>query len=98
MRQFVFHDRMAPALDVGDLVVVEPYHGQRIHTGTVVVFDEDGSGRSIIHRVVEVADDGTFTTRGDANPVADSTPLEIGQIDASGRYLLPRVGLPLVWA
>ena len=89
---------MAPALDVGDLVVVEPYHGQRIHTGTVVVFDEDGSGRSIIHRVVEVADDGTFTTRGDANPVADSTPLEIGQIDASGRYLLPRVGLPLVWA
>ena len=87
---------MAPALDVGDLVVVEPYHGQRIHTGTVVVFDEDG--RSVIHRVVEVGDDGTFTTRGDANLVADPTPLALDQVDASGRFLLPRVGLPLVWA
>lgn len=89
---------MAPALDVGDLVVVEPYHGQRVRTGTVVVFDDPAGGRSTIHRVVEVADDGTFTTRGDANPVADSTPLERAEIDASGRFLLPRMGLPVVWA
>src|SRR5690349_106742 len=73
---------MAPALDVGDLVVVEPFHGQRIHTGTVVVFDDQAAGRSTIHRVVKVADDGTFTTRGDANPAADSTPLEIADVDA----------------
>ncbi len=89
---------MAPALDVGDLVVVEPYHGQRIHTGSVVVFDDQAAGRSTIHRVVEVAEDGTFTTRGDANPVADSAPLDIADVDASGRFLLPRMGLPIVWA
>jgi len=89
---------MAPALDVGDLVVVEPFHGQRIHKGSVVVFDDQVAGRSIIHRVVEVGDGGTFTTRGDANPAADSTPLEVADIDASGRFLLPRMGLPMVWA
>ena len=89
---------MAPALDVGDLVVVEPYHGQGIHTGTVVVFDDQAAGRSTIHRVVKVKDDGTFTTRGDANPTADSTPLELSEVDASGRFLLPRMGLPIVWA
>lgn len=89
---------MAPALDVGDLVVVEPYHGQRIRTGTVVVFDDPAGGRSTIHRVVEVGDDGTFTTRGDANRAADSAPLDRAEIDASGRFLLPRMGLPVVWA
>lgn len=89
---------MAPALDVGDLVVVEPFHGQRIHKGSVVVFNEQVGGRSIIHRVVEVGDDGTFTTRGDANAAADSTPLELADIEASGRFLLPRMGLPMVWA
>ena len=89
---------MAPALDVGDLVVVEPFHGQRLHEGSVVVFDDVAGGRSIIHRVVAVHPDGTFTTRGDANAAADSTPLERARIDASGRFLLPRLGLPVVWA
>lgn len=89
---------MAPALDVGDLVVVEPFHGQRIHKGSVVVFDDPVAGRSIIHRVVEVGDGGTFTTRGDANAAVDSTPLELADVDASGRFLLPRLGLPVVWA
>ncbi len=89
---------MAPALDVGDLVVVEPFHGQRLHEGSVVVFDDGEGDRSIIHRVVDVHRDGTFTTRGDANAAADSTPLERARIEASGRFLLPRLGLPVVWA
>lgn len=89
---------MAPALDVGDLVLVEPFHGQRLHEGSVVVFDDGEGGRSTIHRVVDVHDDGTFTTRGDANAAADSTPLERSRIEATGRVLLPRLGLPVVWA
>lgn len=89
---------MAPALDVGDLVVVEPFHDQRLHEGAVVVFDDAASGHSLIHRVVDVHDDGTFTTRGDANRAVDSVPLERRSIDATGRFLLPRMGLPVVWA
>lgn len=89
---------MAPALDVGDLVVVEPFHDQRLHEGSVVVFDDEASGRSVIHRVVDVHDDGTFTTRGDANASADSAPLDRQRIEATGRFLLPRMGLPVVWA
>ena len=89
---------MAPALDVGDLVVIEPFHDQRLHEGSVVVFDDEASGRSVIHRVVDVHDDGTFTTRGDANASADSAPLDRQRIEATGRFLLPRMGLPVVWA
>lgn len=89
---------MAPALDVGDLVVVEPFHDQRLHEGSVVVFDDEASGRSVIHRVVDVHDDGTFTTRGDANATVDSAPLDRRGIEATGRFLLPRMGLPVVWA
>ncbi|MCB1002833.1 MAG: signal peptidase I [Acidimicrobiales bacterium] len=89
---------MAPALDVGDLVVVEPYHGQTVYEGSVVVFDDEAGGRSIIHRVVDVHEDGTFTTGGDANRSHDSDPLTRDRIEASGRFLLPRLGLPVVWA
>ena len=74
---------MAPALDVGDLVVVEPYHGQTVYEGSVVVFDDEAGGRSIIHRVVDVHEDGTFTTGGDANRSHDSDPLTRDRIEAS---------------
>lgn len=88
---------MAPALDTGDLVVVEPYHGQSLRRGSVVVFDDPAGSRSVIHRVVELHGDGSFTTKGDANASADSTPIRPEHVTSVGRYLLPRIGLPVVW-
>ncbi len=58
---------MRPALEHGDVVVVE--RGAVPARGHIVLIT---SGRGLfLHRVREVREDGTLVTRGDANPVDD---------------------------
>jgi signal peptidase I len=83
---------MSPAIHRGDVVLGTPYDGRLLGPGTVVVFQDGERGR-ITHRIVARNDDGTYTTRGDANPGPDSTPLRPDQIEAAGRALVPRIGI-----
>ena len=88
---------MGPSVRAGDLVVLEPYHSQEIGPGTVIRFeDPDGRG-SLLHRVVEVDEDGTIRTKGDANAVVDSSAVDAGRITGVGQVLVPRAGLPVLW-
>lgn len=69
---------MAPALDVGELVVVTPLRAQDMRPGDVVTFRDPwhGGSRTITHRVVRVRPAGphslAVTTRGDANRGAET--------------------------
>jgi signal peptidase I len=87
---------MRPAIDVGDVVVARP-QDEVWSVGDIVVFEPDGSEGLVTHRVVEVADDGTYTTRGDANVDADSTPLGADDIVGRAELVVPWVGAPAVW-
>jgi signal peptidase len=88
-------DSMAPAVSRGDVLIVSsPPPSARLGRGTVVVFAEDG--RAIAHRIVDVDADG-FTTKGDANAVADTRMRTAGEIRGVGRVVVPFVGLPIVW-
>ena len=88
---------MGPTVRAGDLVVLEPYHSQDIDAGTVIRFDDPEGRGSMLHRVVEVDEDGDLRTKGDANAVVDSTAVETGRITGVGRYLVPRAALPVLW-
>ena len=88
---------MEPALHRGDVVLAPPYEGKRLGKGTVVVF-EDGERGLVTHRIVAGNDDGTYLTRGDNNPAPDSTPLRPEQIIATGRAMVPRIGIVSVLA
>ena len=59
---------MTPTIVAGDAIVLTrpPAH---LEEGMVVTLEVDGV--VVTHRVVSVTDDGSFTTRGDANAVAD---------------------------
>lgn len=88
---------MGPSVRAGDLVVLEPYHSQELTPGMVVRFeDPDGRG-SILHRVVEVTDEGSITTKGDANSVVDASAVDAGRITGVGSVLVPRAALPVLW-
>ena len=88
---------MGPSVRAGDLVVLEPYHSQELRPGMVVRFDDPEGRGSILHRVVEVADDGSITTKGDANAVVDSSAVDDGRITGVGSVLVPRAALPVLW-
>lgn len=83
---------MAPAINRGDVVLIEP--GVAPIPGNVVAF-MGTEGSPVLHRLDRINDDGTFTTKGDANERPDSTP--IADVNGVGRLLVPAFGLIKLW-
>ncbi|BCY06803.1 signal peptidase I [Actinoplanes sp. L3-i22] len=89
---------MQPAIRAGDVVVTAPVPGKDIHAGYVIRFrDPSRPGRAVLHRVQRIGDDGRLITKGDANRVADSTPVPVGAVTGMGRLRVPYAGLPMLW-
>lgn len=67
---------MSPALEVGDLVIVEDTEPEAIAVGDVITYSV-GNDTVVTHRVKEVIDDNQiqFVTQGDANNVEDMNPV-----------------------
>jgi signal peptidase len=94
---------MAPAIDTGDVVVVETIEPRTAAIGDIVTFDEPGgAGRVLSHRVRAIAPAPapghpfgevlSFTTQGDAN-----TTVEHWNVEADGAigrvvYRIPLIG------
>lgn len=90
---------MAPRINVGDVVIASPEQDPQVLLGRVAVFtDPDRPDRNKTHRVVQVADDGTLVTKGDANPTNDSQHVSVDAVHGMGRLLVRWVGLPVIWA
>lgn len=89
---------MAPVVQPGHVVVVEPYDGQELRAGDVVTYRDGQVDRLVTHRIASVGKDGTLVTRGDANAVDDPMPLTRDRIVGLGRLVVPAAGLPALWA
>ncbi|WP_065963054.1 S24/S26 family peptidase [Curtobacterium sp. UCD-KPL2560] len=90
---------MAPRLTPGDVVVSRPVPEPDVVPGRVLLADDpDQPGHLRLHRYVEAREDGTLVTKGDANPAADSTPLDRSAVHGVGYLRVPWVGVPVAWA
>ena len=93
---------MQPAVAPGSLVMVQPAEDDRYYAApTILAFaDPSRPGRLLTHRVVDTASqDGTvvYTTKGDANRVADSGLVAHDDVVGAVRMVIPYVGLPQTW-
>lgn len=93
---------MQPAVAPGSLVMVQPAEPDSYyaHPSIVAFPDPARPGQLLTHRVVATASvDGTvaYTTRGDANPIADSDTVAHDDVLGAVRMVLPFVGLPATW-
>lgn len=97
-RSFVVRSgSMAPAIDTGDIVAIEPIAPTSARVGDIVTFDDHGKLTS--HRARAIRRDGgeiAFTTQGDAN-----TGREQWKVPADGRigrvtYRVPKLGFVVV--
>jgi len=61
-------DSMRPSLHDGDVLVLGPLKGGKVHVGDIVLWS--AKRRAVIHRVVALRDNGLLT-RGDARQRAD---------------------------
>ena len=64
----VFSDSMIPIFYKGDMIIV--FGEKNIKLGDIVVFDSPDLKYPIIHRVVEIKNNGVIT-KGDNNPISD---------------------------
>jgi signal peptidase I len=95
----VMSDSMAPSVRAGDIVVAMPLADPAVSLGHVVLVDDpDHEGRLRLHRLVGMTPDGLFTTQGDANANADSTPVTADAVRGLAVIRVPALGLPFVWA
>lgn len=92
----VMSGSMAPAIRPGDLVLSEPVDSSALRPGQVALFEAE-DGRVLVHRVRAVAQDGTLTTRGDANGSDDPAPVDADHVLGLARLRVPWIGLPVVW-
>ncbi|MBE7324850.1 signal peptidase I [Nocardioides sp. Y6] len=91
---------MEPSIAVGDVALGRPFAAdEKIAVGRVYMFDDPSVAeeRILVHRVVELRDDHTYTTAGDANGATDVTPITPDDVEARAILLVPYVGLPVTW-
>ena len=91
---------MEPVISKGALVIVEPVSPTAVSRGNVITFEH--YGQMTTHRVIAVdtsnATSPTFTTKGDANAVADPEPVHFpGQVGVY-RASIPVLGYVIVYA
>ena len=91
---------MEPVINKGALAIVEPVSPTAISRGDIITFDH--YGQMTTHRVVAIdasnAASPTFTTKGDANMVADPEPVHFpGQVGIY-RASIPVLGYAIVYA
>lgn len=96
----VISGSMEPAVATGSAIVTAPLEEDQALAYPSIISFEDASGATVTHRVVETDSTGdtpVYTTKGDANDVADSTPVAQDQVLGAARMVVPFVGLPAAW-
>src|ERR1700722_8135283 len=81
---------MCPTVCVGSLVAIQPLEGA-LHPGELVSFRPPGQSSTFTHRVIKVEDNGSFTTKGDAEASPD--PWVVPPSDVVGRVSFTVAGL-----
>jgi signal peptidase I len=70
---------MEPTISKNTLVVILPVRADEIAVGDIITFTRRG-GPAVTHRVTQIAGDGVWRTKGDANKITDVAPLRYSQV------------------
>lgn len=92
----VLSGSMSPRIPVGSVVLVRPVDPYAIKLGDIITFQRE-SGREGLstHRVIEIHEGPSslaFTTKGDANQKADSSPVPAEAIEGRVWFSIPHLG------
>jgi signal peptidase I len=93
----VTSDSMEPRIQSGDLLLIDGTDRSSPNIGDVITFQRPGLPGLVTHRIVESGDGPLLVTRGDANPVPDSTQLDPTDIVGRPRLVVSVAGMPILW-
>jgi len=94
---FSFHN----GFNKGDIMILKGVQPKGIKRGNVVVYESSNYKNPIIHRVIEIRENGEFKfiTKGDNNLDTDSEPVAEEQIKRTGKAIMrvPLLGWIKIW-
>lgn len=68
---------MRPTIPIGSAVIVDK---SPVHVGEVITFHRLADGALVTHRLIEIKQDGTLVTKGDANNAPDLGSIPRGNV------------------
>src|SRR3989344_49666 len=89
----VLSGSMQPAIPVGGIVYTQKQASYQ--KGDIVAFKSGDV--NVTHRIVDVENDGSFVTRGDANNASDSKTVAVNDILGKELVFLPYVGNMIIF-
>ncbi len=78
-------------IEVGDMIITKSVNASELKVGDVITFMENGT-TTVTHRIMAINEDGTFTTKGDANNAEDQIPVEKENIIGKFWFRIPKLG------
>lgn len=97
----VLSGSMEPAIEVGDVVIVDEVDPATIEEGDVITYVRAGEETPTTHRVIGVEEgDGelAFQTMGDANEDPDASPVPAEQVNGKVIFAIPYIGYVVEFA
>ena len=84
---------MKETIQINDIIIVK--EEENLKKGDIITFFQDD--QIITHRIIEILDDGSFITKGDANGGEDPKPVKLKQIKGVVKVKIPFIAYPTVW-
>ena len=78
-------------IEVGDMIVAKTVNPSDLKVGDIISFMENET-TAVTHRIIEILDDGSFRTKGDANNAEDQEPVKPEQIIGKFIFRIPKLG------
>lgn len=99
----VYSDSMSPAIEAGDVIVVQSVEPADLTAGDVITFSSASRADAapVTHRIVGVEDSGSslqFETQGDANDSPDQALVDASQVRGTVWFTIPLVGHVVAFA
>ena len=88
----VISGSMEPEYPVGSLIYVDQVEPSEISIGDPITFVMNESLMVATHRVVDIKEEGSFITKGDANDTVDGTPVHPKNLLGRPQFSLPYLG------
>jgi len=85
---------MAPTFYKGDILILHGIPAEDLKIGDIIVFSPPGGKTPVVHRIVDINPDGSFQTKGDANPgqLSFEKHIEASQIHGKSILIIPYIG------
>lgn len=85
---------MVPTFYKGDILILQGVPADQLDVGDIIVFSPPKQDIPVVHRIIDVNPDGTFQTKGDANPdqIWYEKSIKSSQVHGKEIFIIPFLG------